>query len=175
MTDSTIPNIELFSDGGAQPNPGKGGYGVILHWNGHRKELSQAYELTTNNRMEILGVITGLDAIKVSANVTVYTDSKYVVDAIEQGWAKKWRAKNWYRTKSEKAINPDLWDKLLNAIDRHNKVSLNWVKGHNGHPENERCDQLVGLAIKSGNYLIDEGYLSQQEEEKQEEQSKTLF
>ncbi len=160
MKQQNIPTIDLYTDGGADPNPGKGGYGVILHWKGHIKELSQGYELTTNNRMELLAVITGLEAINTKANVNVFSDSKYVVDAIEQGWAKKWKAKNWYRTKKEKAINPDLWERLLVAIDRHNNVKFNWVKGHNGHPQNERCDELATQAINSNNHLIDELYIA---------------
>lgn len=159
MSNEIIPSIELYSDGGAEPNPGKGGYGVILHWNGHRKELFQGFRLTTNNRMELLGVITGLEAINRPAKINVFTDSKYVVDAIEKGWARKWKSRNWIRTKKEKAINPDLWERLLTAIDRHKEVKFNWVKGHNGHPENERCDQLATQGINLPNLLVDEGYI----------------
>lgn len=159
------PNIELYTDGGADPNPGKGGYGAILQWKGYKKELSQGFELTTNNRMELLAVIIGLEAIKTKANVSVFSDSKYVVDAIKLGWARKWKQNNWYRTKKDKALNPDLWDRLLTAIDRHNNVAFNWVKGHNGHPENERCDQLATQAIQSNNHLVDTTYISSIEQD----------
>jgi len=152
-----IPYIDLFSDGGAEPNPGKGGYGVILSWNGIRKELSQGYTMTTNNRMELLGVITGLEKIKRKSYVNVYTDSRYVIDGIENGWAKKWKANNWYRNKKEKAINIDLWERLLELVSQH-EVKFNWVKGHNGHPENERCDYLATQAMKSDSLLEDEGF-----------------
>ncbi len=154
-----IPDIDLFSDGGAEPNPGKGGYGVILSWQGkgYRKEFSQGYKVTTNNRMELLGVITGLEKLKTRSRVNVYTDSRYVVDGIENGWAQKWKINNWYRTKSEKAINADLWERLLNLISQH-EVKFNWVKGHNGHPENERCDYLATQAIQSDNLMEDTGF-----------------
>jgi len=152
-----IPKIELYSDGGAEPNPGKGGYGVILSHKGYRKEFSQGFKHTTNNRMELMGVIVGLEQLKTSSEVQVYTDSKYVVDGIEKGWAKSWKAKNWYRTKNEKAINSDLWERLLNLISKH-KVKFNWIKGHVGHAENERCDYLAGMALKSNNLLDDTGF-----------------
>jgi len=156
-----MPDIDLFSDGGAEPNPGKGAYGIILSWKGYRKEFSQGYEMTTNNRMELLGVITGLEKLKKKSNVNVYTDSRYVMDGIEKGWAKKWKENNWYRNKNEKAINIDLWDRLLELISKH-EVKFHWVKGHNGHPENERCDYLASEAIKSDNLLKDEGYYPQE-------------
>jgi len=152
-----IPYIDLFSDGGAEPNPGKGGYGVILSWNGIRKEFSQGYMMTTNNRMELRGVITGLEKLKRKSSVNVYTDSKYVIDGIQNGWAEKWKANNWYRNKKEKAINIDLWERLLELVSQH-EVKFNWVKGHNGHPENERCDYLAAQAIRSDSLIEDEGF-----------------
>ncbi|WP_321308180.1 ribonuclease HI [Marinifilum fragile] len=152
-----IPKIELYSDGGADPNPGKGGYGVILSWKGHRKEFSEGFELTTNNRMELLGVISGLKKLKTKSEVEVYTDSKYVADAIEKGWAKKWKENNWFRNKKEKAINIDLWEELLPLLEKH-QVKFFWVKGHNGHPENERCDQLATQALNSDNLKKDIAY-----------------
>lgn len=151
------PEIEIYSDGGADPNPGKGGYGLILSWKGHKKEFYEGFALTTNNRMELLGVITGLKKLKTKSKVTIYTDSKYVIDGIELGWAKKWRENNWLRNKKEKAINPDLWEELLNLISEH-LVTFKWVKGHSGHPENERCDYLATIAMKLDNLKIDEGY-----------------
>lgn len=154
-----IPNIDLFTDGAAEPNPGKGGYGVILSLpgRGYRKEFSQGYKMTTNNRMELLGVITGLEKLKTKSQVNVYTDSKYVIDGIENGWAKKWKANNWYRNKKEKAINIDLWERLLHMISQH-EVKFYWIKGHNGHPENERCDYLATQAIHSENLMEDTGF-----------------
>ncbi len=155
-----IPKINLYSDGGAEPNPGKGGYGIILSWNGEQKEFYGGFKMTTNNRMELMGVIKGLELLKTKSEVMVYTDSKYVIDGIEKGWAKKWKLNNWYRNKQEKAINIDLWDKLLELIEQHN-VKFNWVKGHNGHIENERCDFLASKAINLDNLAEDSGFNSQ--------------
>lgn len=155
-----LPKIELYSDGGADPNPGRGGYGVILSWKGIRKEFSEGFKLTTNNRMELTGVIKGLEKLKTKSVVQVYTDSKYVVDGIEKGWVRKWKANNWYRTKSEKAINADLWEQLLEIADKH-VVTFSWVKGHAGHPENERCDQLATDALNQPNLQEDSGYYEQ--------------
>ena len=152
-----IPKIELYSDGGAEPNPGKGGFGVILSYKGRRKEFFRGYELTTNNRMELMGVIYGLEQLKTKSKVQVYTDSRYVINGIELGWARKWKENNWFRNKKEKAINPDLWEELLELISYHN-VSFIWVKGHSGHSENERCDYLASLAIKSIELHTDIGY-----------------
>ncbi len=122
-----------------------------------RKEFYQGYRLTTNNRMELMGVIFGLQQIKIKSNVNVYTDSRYVIDGINLGWAKKWKSNNWYRTKNEKAANYDLWEKLLNLLSKHT-VEFHWVKGHSGHTENERCDQLANIAINSQNLLEDKGF-----------------
>ncbi len=152
-----IPNIELFSDGGASPNPGKGGFGVILSYKGIQKEFFRGYKLTTNNRMELMGVIFGLEKLKTKSNVQVFTDSKYVIDGITKGWAEKWRKNNWIRKKDTKAINSDLWERLLNVISKHN-VQFNWIKGHSGHIKNERCDILATNAINSNKLLDDLGY-----------------
>lgn len=153
-----IPEIMLYSNGGAEPNRGKGGFGVILSYKGIKREFSQGYELTTNNRMELMGVIYGLEELKTKSVVTVFSDSRYVIDGIEKGWAEKWKSKNWYRTRTEKAVNSDLWERLLHLISIQQKVKFNWVKGHSGHPENERCDELALTALRSENLLIDEGY-----------------
>ncbi|MBO0592879.1 ribonuclease HI [Cellulophaga sp. E16_2] len=154
-----IPNIELYSDGGAEPNPGKGGYGVILCYKGKQKEFFESFKLTTNNRMELMGVITGLEKLKTKSNVQVYTDSKYVIDGITKGWAKKWKSNGWKKKKNgqAKAINSDLWARLLNVIYKHN-VEFNWVKGHSGHTENERCDTLASYGIHSTELKEDNGY-----------------
>ncbi len=159
MKENEIPIIELFSDGGAEPNPGKGGFGVILSYQGRRKEFSQGFRLTTNNRMELMGVIFGLEQLKKKSIVTVYTDSRYVIDGITKGWAEKWKSKNWYRKKGSLAINHDLWGRLLEIIAVQQEVKFHWVKGHAGHTENERCDELAGLALKANNLLEDVGYL----------------
>ena len=158
MTWNEIPEVNLYSDGGAEPNPGKGGFGVIMSYKGIKREFSQGYELTTNNRMELMGVINGLERLKTRSIVNVFTDSRYVIDGIEKGWAERWKSKNWYRTKTEKAINHDLWEKLLALISVHQKVVFNWVKGHAGHLENERCDELALAALRGSSLQEDTGY-----------------
>ena len=134
--------VEIFTDGACSGNPGPGGYGVILRYKGINKELSGGEACTTNNRMELTAVITGLSALKESCCVTLYSDSKYIIDAIQKGWAKKWQANGWMRNKKHPALNPDLWEKLLHLLEQH-EVNFVWVKGHAGHPENERCDRLA--------------------------------
>jgi ribonuclease HI len=150
--------IKVFTDGAAQGNPGPGGYGVILTYKGAEKELSDGFRRTTNNRMELLAVITGLEAIKKTGiPVTIYSDSKYVVDAVEKGWIWQWEKKNF-----AKKANTDLWRRY---IPLHNKFKPKfvWIKGHAGHPQNERCDQLAVLAASSGNLKIDVEYEQQQD------------
>ncbi len=134
--------VEIYTDGACSGNPGPGGYGVILKYKGQVKELSGGEPQTTNNRMELMGVITGLNALKESCVVMLYSDSKYIIDAINKGWAKKWRANNWIKSDKKKALNIDLWEQLLDLLDKH-EVTFNWVKGHAGHTENERCDELA--------------------------------
>ncbi len=142
-----MKNIEIYTDGACSGNPGAGGYGVVLLYNGNRKELSQGYKLTTNNRMETLAVIVGLKALKEPCNVTLYSDSKYVVDAINKGWVYKWKENNWKRNKKEQASNIDLWEELLPLLEIHN-VTFIWVKGHANNIENERCDFLARESLK---------------------------
>ena len=149
-------NITIYTDGACSGNPGPGGFGAILDYNGTRKEFSGGFLNTTNNRMEILAVITGLEALKEPCNVIVVTDSRYVTDAIEKGWAKKWRARGWRRGKNEKALNPDLWARLLDLCDYHT-VRITWVRGHAGHPENERCDELAVAASRRSDLILDPG------------------
>ncbi len=134
--------IELFTDGACSGNPGPGGWGVVLKYNGHEKELSGGEANTTNNRMELTAAIEGLSALKEPCKVRLVTDSKYVADGITKGWAESWRKNNWRKADKKPALNPDLWEKLLNLISEHD-VTIEWVKGHAGHPENERCDQLA--------------------------------
>jgi len=151
-----LKKVEIFTDGACSGNPGPGGYGVILKYNGHEKELSEGYKNTTNNRMELLAIIKGLEALKEPCEVTVYSDSRYIVDAINKGWVRRWAANNWKRNKTEIAKNIDLWIQLLKLLDRH-KVTFVWVKGHAGHPENERCDELAVQAAAHPT-LVDRRY-----------------
>lgn len=134
--------VFIFSDGACSGNPGPGGYGVILRCEGKEKELSGGEADTTNNRMELTGVIMGLSALKYPCKVTVQTDSKYVVDGIEKGWAKSWRKNGWIKSDKKPALNSDLWEELLGLLEIH-EVSFVWIKGHAGHAENERCDRLA--------------------------------
>lgn len=141
-----MKTVQLFTDGACRGNPGPGGWGSIIRYNNFEKELSGAEPNTTNNRMEITAVIMGLSTLKEPCNVQLYSDSQYVCNALSKGWAKKWQKNNWMRTKTEPALNADLWEKLLTLCKTHN-VSVHWVKGHAGHPENERCDFLAVNAI----------------------------
>src|SRR5687768_7211178 len=148
--------IKIYTDGAAKGNPGRGGYGVIMKYNDHVKELSQGFRLTTNNRMELLAVITGLEAIKKTGiPVTIYSDSEYVVNAVEKGWIWNWEKQNF-----KKKANPDLWKRY---IELHNKFrpKFIWIRGHAGHPENERCDYLAVKAAAGFEVLIDEEYEKQ--------------
>lgn len=137
-----LKKVEIFTDGACSGNPGPGGYGVVLRYGTAEKELSGGAENTTNNRMELTAAIVGLEALKERCSVTLYSDSKYLVDAINCGWAVRWREKGWMRTNRDKAQNPDLWDRLLKLLEVHS-VTFVWVKGHAGHPENERCDKMA--------------------------------
>jgi len=150
-------NIVIYSDGAALNNPGPGGYGVVLLHKKRRKELSQGFRLTTNNRMELLGCIAGLKELKFRCATIIVTDSRYVADGITKGWAKRWRSKNWMRTRKEMAENSDLWAQLLDLCDQHD-VQFRWVKGHAGNIENERCDQLAMAAAQQQNLPPDTGY-----------------
>lgn len=149
-----LKNINIYTDGACSGNPGPGGYGVVLIYNDTRKELSGGYINTTNNRMEIMAVIKGLEALKTACNVTVYSDSKYVVDAIEKGWVYNWKSNGWMRNKKEKALNVDLWKRLLSLMELH-KVTFKWVKGHADNVENQRCDQLAVQAYKQADLAED--------------------
>ena len=137
-----LKTVEMFTDGACSGNPGPGGWGAILRYNGREKELSGGEELTTNNRMELTAVIDGLDALKEPCRVLLTTDSRYVADGIGKGWAESWRRNGWRKADKKPALNPDIWDRLLNLVEKHS-VEINWVKGHEGHPENERCDRLA--------------------------------
>jgi ribonuclease HI len=151
-------NVVMYTDGGCIDNPGPGGYGVVLLSGNKHKELSAGYRLTTNNRMELLACIEGLSALKRPCTALLFSDSRYVVDGIEKGWARRWKRKGWMRTATQPAENPDLWNRLLELCDIHN-VSFFWVKGHAGFEENERCDQLANQAsTDSENHLHDTVY-----------------
>lgn len=139
-------HVMIYTDGACSGNPGPGGYGTILVYDGVEKELSAGYRLTTNNRMELRAVIAGLEALRESCDVTVCSDSRYIVDAMEKGWARKWESQGWMRTKKDPALNPDLWSRLLDLCDEH-RVKFLWTRGHSGHVYNERCD---ALAVKAG-------------------------
>ncbi len=142
-----MKKVEIFTDGACSGNPGPGGWGAILRYNGVEKELSGGEANTTNNRMELSAVIFALRALKEPCEVTLYSDSQYVCNALKLGWAKKWRENGWMRNKKDPALNPELWGELLDLCDKH-KVEVIWVRGHAGHPENERCDRLAVAAAK---------------------------
>ena len=151
-------DITIYTDGAARGNPGPGGYGVVLLSGKHRKELSEGFRLTTNNRMELLAVIKALEALKIpGSNVTIYTDSRYVADAVNKGWVFQWERKGFKKKK-----NPDLWKRFLELYRKH-KVRLVWVKGHNNLKENERCDRLAVEASMGENLPPDEGYEAEEQ------------
>jgi ribonuclease HI len=155
-----MKDVTLYTDGGCINNPGPGGYGVVLIYGAHRRELSRGYRRTTNNRMELLAAIAGLESLKEPCNVILYSDSQYLVNAIEKGWARRWQANGWMRNRREKAVNPDLWERILRLCKIH-AVQFKWLRGHAGHSENERCDELATDAARGSNLDIDEGYESE--------------
>lgn len=145
--------VKIYTDGAAKGNPGPGGFGVIMRYGTLEKEISAGYRLTTNNRMELLAVITALEMLKRdNLEITIYSDSKYVVDAVAQGWVFGWEKKGFKGKK-----NPDLWRRFLKAYRKH-KIKFVWIRGHNGHPENERCDELAVLASENTDLLVDTFY-----------------
>ncbi len=145
--------VKIYTDGAAKGNPGPGGYGAILRYGNHEMELSAGYRLTTNNRMELLAVITALEKLKRHPlEVTIYSDSKYVVDAVVKGWVFDWEKQGFKKKK-----NPDLWRRFLKLFRMHS-IRFVWIRGHNGHPENERCDVLAVNACEGSNLLVDEYY-----------------
>jgi ribonuclease HI len=155
----TAGEIVIYTDGAARGNPGPGGYGVVMIYGKHRKELSEGFELTTNNRMELLAVIRGLQALKRDdMHVKIYTDSKYVSDSVNKRWVFSWETKGFKKKK-----NPDLWIEFL-EVYRRLSVSFIWVKGHANIPENERCDQLAVEASHGGELLVDSGYVDNKDE-----------
>lgn len=150
--------IVIYSDGGSINNPGPGGYGSVIIRNGKEEELTQGYRLTTNNRMELMGVIAALEYIgKTDISVEIFCDSQYVINGISKGWAKSWKRKGWKKSDGQPALNPDLWQRLLELTDRIN-YNFIWVKGHSGNRYNERCDELAVNSARSGNYKVDSYY-----------------
>jgi len=146
-------SVTIYTDGAAKGNPGNGGYGIVLLSRSHRKEIKEGFRLTTNNRMELLAVIVALESVKkLKSEITVYSDSKYVVDAIEKNWLFSWEKTNFKKKK-----NPDLWIRFLQVFRKHN-VSFVWVRGHSNNKENDRCDVLAVQAAESNNLLVDKWY-----------------
>ncbi|MEW6569072.1 MAG: ribonuclease HI [Chloroflexota bacterium] len=153
-----LKDVTIYTDGAAEPNPGPGGYGAVLLYGGRRRELSGMFRLTTNNRMEILAAVVALEALKEPCRVTLHSDSKYLVEAMSDGRVAQWEAKGWRRGKHEVVPNQDLWERLLAACERH-EVAFEWVKGHAGNPENERCDELSMQFVGRQDLPLDEGYV----------------
>jgi ribonuclease HI len=149
--------VVIFTDGACTGNPGPGGWGAILRFKEHRKELSGGYRRTTNNRMELLACIEALRQLKRRSQVVLFSDSNYVVNGIELGWAKRWKARGWIKSDKKPAENPDLWGELLNLVEQHD-VTFVWLRGHAGMPENERCDEMAVRAAHLGDLPEDAGY-----------------
>ena len=139
-----MKKIEMFTDGACSGNPGPGGWGTILRYKGAEKELSGGEHETTNNRMEMTAVISGLKALNEPCEVDIFTDSKYVCDSVQKGWVYSWKKNNWRKADKKPALNVDLWEEMLLLLEKH-KVTFHWLKGHDGHPENERCDTMAVL------------------------------
>lgn len=137
-----MKKVSIYTDGACRGNPGNGGWAAILEYKGIRREICGGERQTTNNRMELVAVIEALSRLKEPCEVDLYSDSKYVIDGLSKGWARSWKARGWKKSDNSPALNPDLWEKLLELSEGH-KFSYNWVKGHDGHPENERCDELA--------------------------------
>lgn len=150
--------VIIYTDGGCLGNPGPGGWGAVLLFQGRRKEICGGYKLTTNNRMELMGAIDALASLKGERrDVVLHSDSQYVVKAMEEGWARNWKRMGWIKKDKKPALNPDLWEQLLDLCSRHN-VRFVWVRGHSGNVENERCDVLATTAARGGDLPPDPGY-----------------
>ena len=162
----TLAQVEIYSDGSSRGNPGPGGYGTLLRFVNaegavHEKELSQGYAETTNNRMELLGAIVGFESLKRPCKVDYYSDSQYDVKAFTDDWISGWLVRGWKNAQKKPVKNVDLWKRLLAAVEPH-QVSYHWVRGHAGHPENERCDALATAAADGEELLVDEGFVGEE-------------
>lgn len=157
MSGQSFPEIEIYTDGGCQPNPGRGGFAAVLVHSKKRLEVKGGFRLTTNNRMEILAAIRGLEMLNRRCRVTVYSDSRYVVDAMMKGWVKAWKSREWRRKDKSCPENVDLWERLEVLCQKH-LVEFRWIRGHAGHRENERCDALSSEALRGMNLAVDVGY-----------------
>ncbi len=150
-----MKQISIYTDGACSNNPyGNGGYGAIIVDGEEQREISGGFQHTTNNRMEMFAVLAGLESLEEACEVTLYSDSQYIVNSINKGWVYRWKANNWMRNKKDPALNVDLWKRMLAICEKH-KVIFQWVRGHSGHPENERCDQLAVAALRAGNLPFD--------------------
>lgn len=152
-----LKKVMLYTDGACSGNPGPGGYGVVLRYGEHEREISEGFIKTTNNRMELMAAVVGLEALKEPCEVVLTSDSKYLCDSILKGWVNKWKENGWIKSNRKKALNIDLWERMLIQLNRH-KVEIVWVKGHAGHPENERCDTLAVAAYNGDNKKEDTGF-----------------
>lgn len=152
-----MKEVTIYTDGACSGNPGKGGFGVVLNYMGKKKEISKGYRCTTNNRMEIMAALAGLSALKEPCKVVLYSDSKYLVDSVNKGWIASWQKNGWKNSKKEKVKNRELFEELIELMNVH-EVEYRWVKGHDGHSENERCDYLATSAAKADNLEEDTGY-----------------
>ena len=153
----TTRDVVIHTDGSCLKNPGRGGYGALLQWGDAETEITGGFRRTTNNRMELMAAIAGLRALKETSQVTLVSDSRYVVDGMSKRWARRWRDNGWRRNRRQMASNPDLWEELLTLSDKHD-VKFKWVRGHAGNAENERCDRLAVEAAKRPNLPVDQGY-----------------
>jgi ribonuclease HI len=153
----TSEQVTIYTDGACLGNPGPGGYGAVLLYGSQRKELSGGFKLTTNNRMEITAALAALEALRKPCRVILFSDSQYLVNAMSKGWAQRWQANGWKRNKREDAVNPDLWERMLEVCRRHD-VEFRWVRGHSGMKENERCDRLAVAAARDSGLPDDPGY-----------------
>lgn len=154
-----MSKVTIYTDGACSGNPGPGGYGIVMLSGKHRKESAQGYRRTTNNRMELMALIVALELLTRPCEVELFSDSRYVVDAIEKGWAKSWKARGWRKADKQPAVNADLWARALDVLARH-KVRLHWVRGHASCVENNRCDELAVAASRAPDRLVDHGFES---------------
>lgn len=154
-----MKKVDIFTDGACSGNPGPGGFGVILKYGSATKQISGGFRSTTNNRMELMAAIVGLEALRQDCEVTLYSDSRYLVDAVKNGWVFRWQQNGWLKSDKKPAQNVDLWERLLPLLERH-KVEFVWVRGHDGHPENEMCDRMAVGAYQSGELMEDTGFVA---------------